>query len=43
MRPFFILGLGCALVLGCTSPSPPKKPSPYRYATHASLLTLDAH
>jgi hypothetical protein len=27
-----LLGL---LVVGCASPLPPKKPSPYRYTTHA--------
>ena len=31
------------LVVGCASPSPPKKPSPYRYTTNAPLLTLGAH
>jgi hypothetical protein len=43
MRGFLILGLGCVLVVGCASPSPPKKPSPYRYINHAPLLTLGAH
>jgi hypothetical protein len=31
------------LVVGCASPSPPKKPSPYRYINRAPLLTLGAH
>ncbi len=31
------------LVVGCASPSPRKKPSPYRYITTAPLLTLGAH
>lgn len=31
------------LVVGCASPSPPKKPSPYHYITTAPLLTLGAH
>ena len=31
------------LMVGCASPSPPKKPSPYRYTTHAPLLTLGAN
>jgi|GEM_PF-3576057 len=31
------------LVVGCASPSPPKKPSPYRYTTNAPLLALGAH
>ena len=31
------------LMVGCASPSPPKKPSPYRYTTHAPLLALGAH
>jgi hypothetical protein len=35
-----LLGL---LVVGCASPSPPKKPSPYRYTTNAPLLALGAH
>lgn len=35
-----LLGL---LVVGCASPSPPKKPSPYRYQTNAPLLTLGAN
>jgi hypothetical protein len=35
-----LLGL---LVVGCASPSPPKKPSPYRYAHTAPLLALGAH
>lgn len=43
MHALLILGFGCLLVLGCTSPAPPKKPSPYRYTTHASLLRLGAH
>ena len=30
------------LVVGCASPSPPKKRSPYRYATNAPLLPLGA-
>ena len=30
------------LVVGCASPSPKKKPSPYRYITTAPLLTLGA-
>ena len=38
-----MLALLGVLVLGCASPSPPKKPSPYRYTTHAPLLTLGAH
>ncbi|HVB55497.1 MAG TPA: hypothetical protein VNE63_03565 [Candidatus Acidoferrales bacterium] len=43
MRGFLILGLGCVLVIGCASPSPPQKPSPYRYAQIAPLLTLGAY
>lgn len=43
MREFFILGLGCVLVVGCASPSPPSKPSPYRYKHTAPLLTLGAY
>lgn len=35
-----LLGL---LVVGCASPSPPKKPSPYRYIINAPTLTLGAH
>lgn len=31
------------LVVGCASPSPPKKPSPYRYTTHAPTLALGAN
>jgi hypothetical protein len=31
------------LVVGCASPSPPKKSSPYRYINHAPSLTLGAH
>jgi hypothetical protein len=31
------------LVIGCASPSPPRKTSPYRYITRAPLLTLGAH
>jgi len=34
-----LLGL---LVAGCASPSPPKKPSPYRYQTNAPTLALGA-
>jgi uncharacterized lipoprotein YmbA len=30
------------LLVGCASPAP-KKPSPYRYPTHAPLLALGAH
>jgi hypothetical protein len=30
-----LLGL---IVVGCASPSPPKKPSPYRYTTNALAL-----
>lgn len=29
-------------VVGCASPSPPKKPSPYRYIANAPSLTLGA-
>jgi hypothetical protein len=35
-----LLGL---LVVGCASPSPPKKPSPYRYTTNAPTPMLGAH
>jgi hypothetical protein len=38
-----LLALLGVLVVGCASPSPPKKPSPYRYTTNAPLLTLGAH
>ena len=37
MRILLILGFGCALVVGCASPSPPKKPSPYRYITRRAI------
>jgi hypothetical protein len=30
-------------VVGCASPTPPKKPSPYRYITTVPLLALGAH
>ncbi len=43
MRKFVIVGLGCVLVVGCASPSPPPKPSPYRSAHTAPLLTPGAH
>jgi hypothetical protein len=35
-----LLGL---LVVGCASPSPTKKPSPYRYPHTAPLHALGAH
>jgi hypothetical protein len=35
-----LLGL---LVVGCASPSSPKKPSPYHYTTNAPSLELGAH
>jgi len=35
--------LSCLLMVGCTSPSPPKKPSPYRYAQTAPTLPLGAY
>jgi len=38
-----LLALGLlVLVVGCASPSPPKKPSPYRYTTSSPLLALGA-
>jgi len=37
------LALLGVLVVGCASPSPPRKPSPYRYVTDAPLLTLGAN
>jgi hypothetical protein len=36
------LALLGVLVVGCASPSPPKKPSPYRYTTNAPLPALGA-
>ena len=36
------LALLGVLVVGCASPSPPQKPSPYRYTTSAPLLSLGA-
>jgi hypothetical protein len=41
MRLAWLVLLG-VLVAGCASPSPPKKPSPYRYTTNALLLALGA-
>jgi hypothetical protein len=38
-----LLSLLGVLVVGCASPSPPKKPSPYRYLTTAPSLTFGAH
>lgn len=38
-----LLALLGVLVVGCASPSPPKKPSPYRYTTNAPSLALGAH
>jgi hypothetical protein len=35
-----LLGL---LVVGCASPLPPKKPSPYRYQTNTPTLALGAN
>lgn len=35
-----MLALPGVLVVGCASPSPPKKPSPYRYTTNTPLLAL---
>lgn len=35
-----LLGL---FVVGCSSPSPPKKPSPYHYTTNAPMLTHGTH
>jgi hypothetical protein len=32
MRTYRILCFGCVLLVGCDSPSPPPKPSPYRFA-----------
>ena len=43
MRAFVFVFFGCVLVVGCASPSPPKKPSPYRYAHAASTLALGAY
>jgi hypothetical protein len=37
------LALFGVLVVGCASPSPPKKPSPYRYTANAPTLTLGAN
>jgi hypothetical protein len=37
------LALLTMLVADCASPSPPKKPSPYRYTTNAPSLTLGAN
>jgi len=31
------------LMVGCAFPSPPKKPSPYRYTTNAPLPSPGAH
>jgi hypothetical protein len=43
MRTFSVLFFGCALVVGCASPSrPPKKPLPYHYATTMPMLTRGA-
>lgn len=42
MRALYVL-LNCVLVVGCASPAPPKKPSPYRYATTAPAFTPGAH
>jgi hypothetical protein len=38
-----VLALLGVLVVGCASPSSPKKPSPYRYTTNAPLLALGAN
>lgn len=40
---FVTLALLGVLVVGCASPSPPKKPSPYRHITNTPLLTLGAN
>jgi hypothetical protein len=40
---FALLALLGVLAVGCASPTPPKKPSPYRYATKAPLPSLGAH
>jgi len=37
-----LLPLSLVLVVGCASPSPPRKPSPYLYTTNAPLLALGA-
>lgn len=37
------LALLGVLVVGCASPSPPKKPSPYHYTTHAPTPALGAN
>ncbi len=42
MRKLLLLLFGCVLVVGCASPSPPPKHSPYRYAHTAPTLTLGA-
>jgi hypothetical protein len=40
---FVSLALLGVLVVGCASPSPPKKPSPYRYTTNAPTPACGAH
>lgn len=42
MRNLMSLLFGCMLVVGCASPSPPKKPSPCHYPQTAPPLTLGA-
>ena len=39
---FALLAL-LVLVVGCASPAPPKKPSPYRYTTSAPLASPGAY
>lgn len=43
MRAFLVLCFGCVLVVGCASPSPPPKPSPYRYICTGPTFAFGAY
>jgi hypothetical protein len=40
MRPLLTLCCGGVLMVGCASPAPPPKPSPYRYARVAQVKPI---